>query len=540
MTGSERHWARHIATLVLLVVGLVSFAAESVASDYVLNPGTTDVEVDPTGRVWVSQYHADCLWGFLEGSALASQNVLVVPKCESPRTVTLGPLGAKGYAASWDRYNDGDVVVFDITTGDVNAVLTEGPNDCHYNVAVAPDESWLYFANYYGGSVTKLSLPGGAHVATTSIGSWPVTIRATPDGSHLYVIYNHASGAGTGLRVIETATDTPVFTMTLPSAAHDMEFTPDGAHLYMTAPGSLPNPSGTPHVYVLDTSVPWAPVIADTIDVGHAPHTVALCDSVAAFGLLDGRVCFVDIRSEDYNVIGYEQVAEPTVLEATIHGGDIHGGKAYFAGFTEGSVVHIVDLPALTTPVEASFYGVLTERGTAQLRWTVASLSGVDGFNVYRATAASGPFERLNQVLLLPASPGEFEDATVWPGTTFWYRLTTVDAVGSEDPILGELASLTTGGRLGLALRTAAPNPSGGEAVISYDVPAGVGHATLAVYDVRGRLVNLLTEGPRDSGRYLATWDGTDSRGAQLPSGVYFVRLEAAGEVVTSKISRLR
>ena len=349
-----------IAIVVLLVA--VSIAASSVcgaaAVTYDLNPGTMGLEVDGTGRIWVSQYNADLVMGFLEGSVLASQNVLVVPKCENPREVNLGALGTKGYAASWDRYHDGNVVVFDIANGDIDAVLTEGPSsDCHFNVGLAPDESWLYFGNYYGGSVTKLSLPDGAHVATTSVGSWVAMVCPTPDGTHLYVIHNHASGAGNGLRVIDTATDPPVFNMTLPNAAHDMEFTPDGDRLYMTAPGSSPSPSGTPYVYVLDTSVPWAPVIADTIDVGCAPHTIALCDSVASVGLLDGRVCFVNIRCEDHNVIGYEQVAEPTVTEATIHGGDIHDGKAYFAGFTEGSSVHIVDLPpcGIVMPHEEDF-----------------------------------------------------------------------------------------------------------------------------------------------------------------------------------------
>jgi DNA-binding beta-propeller fold protein YncE len=334
-----------IAVLVVAVSIVASSVCGASVVTYDLNPGTMGLEVGATGRIWVSQYNADCVMGFERSSDLTNQNVLVVPRCENPRAVNLGPLGTKGYTASWDRYNDGNVVVFDVATGEIDAVLTEGPSDdCHFNVGLAPDESWLYFANYYGGSVTKLSLPGGAHVATIPVGSWPAEVRSTPDGTYLYANYGHASGAGTGLRVIDTAMDAAVFDTTLSYATHDMEFSPDGNRLYMTAPGSPPGPGGTPYVLVLNTSDPPHPTEIDVVDVGSVPYTIAVCDSVAAVSLLDGRICFINIRCDDNTVIGYEQVAGPAGTEPTIGYGDIHDGKAYFAAYA-GSAVYIVDLP---------------------------------------------------------------------------------------------------------------------------------------------------------------------------------------------------
>ena len=49
----------------------------------------------------------------------------------------------------------------------------------------------------------------------------------------------------------------------------------------------------------------------------------------------------------------------------------------------------------------------------------------------------------------------------------------------------------------------------------------------LCVYDIAGRLVRLLEEGLLDAGRHEVTWDGQDSDGEKVASGVYFYSLEA-------------
>ncbi|MCK4409598.1 MAG: hypothetical protein KAW67_05905, partial [Candidatus Eisenbacteria sp.] len=75
------------------------------------------------------------------------------------------------------------------------------------------------------------------------------------------------------------------------------------------------------------------------------------------------------------------------------------------------------------TPVEGAFVAVETEPLTVTLRWTVESLGAISGFNIYRAWAEDGPFEKLNEERLPPFSPGVYEDTTVWPGSPFWYEL---------------------------------------------------------------------------------------------------------------------
>ena len=68
------------------------------------------------------------------------------------------------------------------------------------------------------------------------------------------------------------------------------------------------------------------------------------------------------------------------------------------------------------------------------------------------------------------------------------------------------------------------PNPFNPATSLAYEVPRA-GKVTLAIYDVRGRLVRRLAAGFLAPGVNRFTWDGRDDRGRSAPSGVYLARL---------------
>jgi hypothetical protein len=70
------------------------------------------------------------------------------------------------------------------------------------------------------------------------------------------------------------------------------------------------------------------------------------------------------------------------------------------------------------------------------------------------------------------------------------------------------------------------PNPFNPAATIRYSVPAAT-RVRLAVYDVRGRLLRVLTDGMVTAGTHESVWRGEDVRGTRVASGVYLVRLES-------------
>jgi beta-galactosidase len=78
------------------------------------------------------------------------------------------------------------------------------------------------------------------------------------------------------------------------------------------------------------------------------------------------------------------------------------------------------------------------------------------------------------------------------------------------------------------------PNPFNPTTAITFQT-ATSGRVKLAVYDVLGREVAVLTDGPRDAGNYSLTWNaGTAS------TGVYFCRLTAGPSTAVKKMLLLR
>lgn len=85
---------------------------------------------------------------------------------------------------------------------------------------------------------------------------------------------------------------------------------------------------------------------------------------------------------------------------------------------------------------------------------------------------------------------------------------------------------------------TAAPNPAGGVVELGFDLPAA-GSVRIGVYDLAGRRVAMIADEWRDAGRHAVTWDGRRNSGERAQAGIYMVRLEANGEQVTKRVTRL-
>ena len=113
--------------------------------------------------------------------------------------------------------------------------------------------------------------------------------------------------------------------------------------------------------------------------------------------------------------------------------------------------------------------------------------------------------------------------------------------IGSNDPVRPTVivpatltvlgASAVTGTEddapLTFGLAAVAPTPSHGSARIAFTL-SRPGTARAAIYDVAGRVVKTLADGPREAGRHSFLWEGLDERGARCAAGVYLLRLDSA------------
>ena len=225
--------------------------------------------------------------------------------------------------------------------------------------------------------------------------------------------------------------------------------------------------------------------------------------------------------------------AHDTIAQCPIGPVGEGGGMRIYDGFW-------LTLPGINVPVQGAVFAVLSDAGTPLVRWTVGSLAGLTGFNIYRATDEDGAYELLNDQPLLAESPGCYEDATTWPETSFWYEVRARAADGTEDVVYGSPAEVRTGGRLALTLYPLRPNPSRGSSTVRFDIPDHSGPVHLVIYNVRGQLVRTLEDGPVERGRHERSWNSMDDAGRPVASGVYFARLSVNGKSDDQKLMVLR
>ena len=64
--------------------------------------------------------------------------------------------------------------------------------------------------------------------------------------------------------------------------------------------------------------------------------------------------------------------------------------------------------------------------------------------------------------------------------------------------------------------------------------------ATLAVYDIGGRVVRELHRGRLGAGPQRFDWNGRDAAGREVPAGIYFVRLDSERIRLDAKLVKLR
>ena len=91
----------------------------------------------------------------------------------------------------------------------------------------------------------------------------------------------------------------------------------------------------------------------------------------------------------------------------------------------------------------------------------------------------------------------------------------------------------------GLWLAPIAPNPARTRAQVSFSLTRS-GPVNLVVYDVAGRRVRSLVDAERGAGTHTETWDLRDEQGQAVAPGLYLMRLEAEGEILTSRLTRIR
>ncbi len=83
------------------------------------------------------------------------------------------------------------------------------------------------------------------------------------------------------------------------------------------------------------------------------------------------------------------------------------------------------------------------------------------------------------------------------------------------------------------------PNPFNPATTIQYQL-ATEADVRIAIYDIKGQLIEVLVDERQSPGVYSLTWEGTDALGNRVASGAYLYRLEVDDFVKTRKLTLLR
>ena len=89
------------------------------------------------------------------------------------------------------------------------------------------------------------------------------------------------------------------------------------------------------------------------------------------------------------------------------------------------------------------------------------------------------------------------------------------------------------------SLSTCSPNPFGSTMAVRYALPRRE-RVRLAIHDVMGREIVVLRDRLQEPGWFTASWNGRNTAGYEVGSGLYFMQMTAGDFAATRKIVRLR
>jgi hypothetical protein len=158
------------------------------------------------------------------------------------------------------------------------------------------------------------------------------------------------------------------------------------------------------------------------------------------------------------------------------------------------------------------------------------------------ASATGGNVQSLygtydNYVVVNKQGIVRYHAALTWPAGNRYH----LDEIrGCVDSLVSTTTGVDDRPSTGALALSAAPNPVREATRLSFTLPAAVAHAELGVYDVRGRRVATLWNGPAMAGRHAVTWRTDDARGEPLPPGVYAVVADIGDRRVSTRVAVVR
>lgn len=407
-----------------------------------------------------------------------------------------------------------------------------------------------------------------------SVAWWPAEgDDITLSGDYAYVACDYI-----GVRTIDVSDpENPTVTSFIDSIADAYGVDVSGSYLYVaaekfwvldiTTPASpavvtslvLPDPSfgvevvgtkayvagGYSGLHVIDVSTPSQPAIDGSVDTPWKALEVAVSEGYAY--VADGAgLVVVDVSDPTSPTVAG---SVPSTL-GDFRGVAVSGNYAYVAtGVLDGSAgwggFEVVDISIASAPVVVGslYYGQPAHHVAIRDGYAFLPMGIPDYYWSAVGPSAKQPFvlQGLNIIDISVPSMPTLVNGIEAPDDAFGIALAGDYAyVGYENGFMVvdiDCETVTAvGGNIPqrLTLRNS-PNPFNPSTMLSFDLPLD-DEVQLSIYSVAGQKIRTLLSEFTPAGRHSVRWDGTNLRGEQVASGVYYALLRTPAETKIRKI----
>lgn len=159
---------------------------------------------------------------------------------------------------------------------------------------------------------------------------------------------------------------------------------------------------------------------------------------------------------------------------------------------------------------------------------TVTTIYAGTSSGVYFSTNGGSNWTAMNEGLIVTTvtSLGLYHDNYLYAGTDgagMWRWTLNVGAEEQHEKTVP------------IMILTCYPKPARSKVTICYTLSNEI-FTDLSIYDAQGRLVDQLTRERQVAGDYSVIWNGKDTRGNEVPSGIYFCKLVTDDATAIEKI----
>jgi hypothetical protein len=212
----------------------------------------------------------------------------------------------------------------------------------------------------------------------------------------------------------------------------------------------------------------------------------------------------------------------PTVKPITVAGAPVLPGNFIVQGGCDGGINDFDAITAIAPAVRIAEF--LQPNGT--------SYSG----SSYAAAVYNNVTANTAQVVFMP-----YDLSYIWSGTTVGGKPARAVILQTILSFFGHLPGGAAVGVTPDAVFSARnyPNPFNPSTKIEFTLPRA-GQVELKIYNVRGELVKTLLDQNMAAATHAVVWDGRDTRGQAVSSGVYFYSLKAGDDEKMVKMTLVR